>query len=230
MLYAVETPAAKLLWLSLFAVAMALVEAAIVVHLRTLYYPPGADGLVRPLFPLVLMGHRDLFLELGREAATVAMLLAVACLAERSAVRRFAAFVFLFGLWDLFYYAWLKIVLGWPSSMGEWDVLFLIPWPWFGPWITPAVIALLFTAWGGWILRGGREPRLGGLPLLFFLFGALAALAAFLLPGAGLLPGGEAAFDGWTPERFPWTLWSWGVLLMAGGLWAARGEAGAKER
>lgn len=207
--------AGTVFWLALFAIAMALVEATVVVHLRAIYHP----GDARVLFPLVLMSHRDLGLELGREAATVVMLLALAWITERSAGRRFAIFVYLFGMWDLFYYVWLKLVIDWPRSWLEWDVLFLIPWPWFGPWITPATIALLFALWGGRVLLSGKEPLFTGRALLLFLAGTAAALTAFLLPGAVLLPGGETAFDGYRPGAFPWGLWSGGMLLMAGGLW-----------
>ena len=136
---------------------MALVEAAIVVHLRHLYYPLDP----RQLFPLTLLSHADLALELGREVATVIMMAAVAVLAERGWARRFAAFVFVFGVWDLAYYGWLKLLLDWPRHWLEWDVLFLIPWPWFGPWLAAALIAALFTLWGGWVLADPRplEPR-----------------------------------------------------------------------
>ena len=87
-------------WLGLYAIAMALVEAAVVVHLRHVYYPD--DPLT--IFPLEPMSPADFALELGREAATIVMIAAVACLAERTWMRRFAAFVFVFGLWDGFYY------------------------------------------------------------------------------------------------------------------------------
>jgi hypothetical protein len=55
------------------------------------------------------MSHRDLFIELGREVTTVAMILAVALLAARAFTPVFAAFVYVFGLWDVFYYVWLKL-------------------------------------------------------------------------------------------------------------------------
>jgi hypothetical protein len=133
-----------LLWLTLFAIAMAYFEAALVVHLRHLYYP----GNPQAIFPLQLMSHADLAMELGRELATVVMIITVALLAVRDNGRRFAAFVFLFGIWDLFYYAWLKVLIDWPQSWLEWDVLYLVPWIWLGPWITAALIALLFYRMG----------------------------------------------------------------------------------
>jgi len=91
---------------------MALVEAAIVVHLRHAYYPENPLAL----FPLRLLSADDLALELAREFATLVMMFAVALLAARGFVHRFAAFVYVFGLWDLFYYIWLKVYLGWPYS------------------------------------------------------------------------------------------------------------------
>ena len=189
---------------------MALVEAALVVHLRHLYYP--GDPL--RIFPLALMRRDDLVLELARELATVIMLVVAARLAGTGA-RWFAGFVFAFGLWDLFYYAWLKVFLGWPVTWGEWDVLFLIPWPWFGPWLTPAAIALLFTAWGGWVLWRQVPVRWTRNRLLVFLAGCGLALAAFLAPAWPLLPGGEEAFAGFTPDAFAWGLYLPGVALMA---------------
>ena len=204
----------KLVWLALFAIAMAQVEASIVVHLRTIYYP--GDPL--QIFPLALMTHRDLAIELLRELATVVMIVSVAMLAVRGAMRRFAAFVYVFGLWDLFYYLWLKLMIGWPVSWLEWDVLFLIPWPWFGPWLAPALIALLFTLWGGRILLARTEARLVPWAGILFLLGTLLALGAFLWPAFVLLPGGEAAFAGYTPEHFLWGLFLTGLVLMTIGL------------
>lgn len=202
---------ALLLWLAAYAIAMALVEAAIVVHLRHAYYPENP----RALFPLRLLSADDLALELAREIATVVMMLAVAVLAARGIVHRVAAFVYVFGLWDLFYYVWLKLYLGWPSQWLEWDILFLIPWPWFGPWLAPALIALLFALWGGWVLARPRDLRLRRTDALLFAAGALLALAAFLAPAWPLLAGGATALHGWRPGTFVWPLYLVGLAVMA---------------
>jgi hypothetical protein len=193
---------------------MALVEAAVVIHLRGLYYPQ--DRLA--IFPLQLLSDADLWLELAREAATVVMLAAVAVLTEKGAVRVFAAFVYDFGLWDLFYYFWLKLFLGWPVSWSEWDVLFLIPWPWLGPWIAPAAIAVLFVGWGGAVLIDVRRRDFPRLSLALFVVGALAALTAFLQPGWALLAQGRDAWQGYMPGRFWWEVFATGYLSMAAGL------------
>ncbi|MGD8569444.1 MAG: hypothetical protein PVJ39_15265, partial [Gammaproteobacteria bacterium] len=49
--------------LALFAIAMAYVEAALVVHLRHLYYPDNPLAI----FPLHLLSRHDLAMELARE-------------------------------------------------------------------------------------------------------------------------------------------------------------------
>lgn len=193
---------------------MALAEAAVVIHLRGLYYPQ--DRLA--IFPLQLLSGADLWLELAREAATVVMLFAVAVLTEKGAVRVFAAFVYAFGLWDLCYYLWLKLFLGWPVSWSEWDVLFLIPWPWLGPWLAAAGIAALLVVWGGAVLIGARRRDFPRLSLVLVVGGALAALGAFLQPGWVLLAQGPDALQGYTPGRFWWEVFVVGYLSMAVGL------------
>ncbi|OGI48739.1 MAG: hypothetical protein A2151_01070 [Candidatus Muproteobacteria bacterium RBG_16_65_34] len=203
-----------LLWLTLFAAAMALTEAAIVIYLRALYYPENPLAI----FPLRLLDEAHLGLELAREAATMVMLLAVAWLSQAGFMRRFAAFLVLFGTWDIFYYVWLKLILGWPVEWLEWDVLFLIPWPWVGPWIAPVAIAVLFAAWGGFALASGRGYRADLSAAAWFCVGAALALGAFLAPAMPLIPKGAEAFRGWTPEGFPWALYAGGVLLMGVGL------------
>jgi hypothetical protein len=210
----------NIIWLAMFAVAMAYVESALVAHLRSLYYP----GNPSAIFPLHLLSHRDLAIEVVRELATVVMILSVALLAEKGLMRIFAAFVFAFGLWDIFYYVWLKVMIGWPTSWLAWDVLFLIPWPWFGPWICPALIALLFTLWGGWILLSSAENRLTRLSMILFLLGISLSLAAFLIPAAVLLPGGEEAFQGYQPADFSWWLFIPGYLLMSAGLFTVAAD------
>jgi hypothetical protein len=204
-----------LLWLTLYAIAMAQVEASVVVHLRSVYYP----GHPLALFPLSLLSQRDLGIELIREAATVVMIFTVALIAERGFTRVFAAFVYIFGMWDIFYYAWLKLMIGWPVDWFEWDILFLIPWPWFGPWITPVLIALLFVFWGIKVLTSPREYHISLLSGSIFFVGTLLALAAFLLPAYPLLAGGGDAFRNYRPQGFNWLLYGPGFLLMAYGLW-----------
>lgn len=202
--------------LTVYAVAMAFLESAVVVYMRQLYY---ADD-PRQIFPLKFLSAYDTAMELSREAATVIMILTVALLAERSSrTRTFAAFVFVFGVWDLFYYLWLKVLIDWPQSWLDWDVLFLIPSVWLSPWICPALIALMFVVWGFLTLRTADDRCLTMRSVMLFVAGAGLALMAFLQPAiAVLIEGGTAALSQYTPGRFWWWLFIPGYLLMICGL------------
>src|SRR5262249_40965853 len=90
---------------SAYAVAMAWVESAVVFYLRTLSNridPFQNDPL--PMVPGVAPT------ELVREAATLVMLATVGWLAGRTSRSRFGYFVIGFGVWDIFYYLFLKII------------------------------------------------------------------------------------------------------------------------
>ena len=202
--------------LSVYAVAMALLESAVVVYMRHLYY---ADNPLE-IFPLQFLNSYDTILELSREAATVIMILTVALLAENSSrTRSFAAFVFVFGVWDLFYYFWLKVLMGWPRSWLEWDVLFLIPSVWLGPWICPAMISLLFIAWGFWTLRSANNISFTPHSLTVFVTGVGLGLASFLQPAVAVfIDGGIAELSQYTPGSFWWWLFVPSYLLMTCGL------------
>lgn len=204
----------KILWLTLFAIAMANVEAAVVIYLRSVYYPDNPLAL----FPLSMLSSRDLLIELLREAATLVMIFSVAILAGKKLQRIFAAFLYVFGVWDIFYYAWLKVLIGWPASWLEWDLLFLIPWPWLAPWIAAALVAVLFVLRGGWTLWSKEETPLSPRSLAQFVVGSSVVLVTFLLPAWPLLSGGEAAFRRFQPTGFLWGAYLVGYLLMLIGL------------
>ncbi len=202
--------------LTLYAITMALLESAVVVYMRRLYYPDNPLNL----FPLQFLNSYDSLLEISREASTIAMILIVALLAERgSTTRRFAAFVYVFGVWDLFYYFWLKVLMDWPVSWLEWDVLFLIPILWLGPWICPAMIALLFVTWGFHALHSTKNISFTSRSLVVFICGAITGLIPFLQPAAAvMMEGGSEALSQYTPNGFWWWLFVPGFLLMTWGL------------
>jgi hypothetical protein len=139
----VHIPIRKLIWVSVFGIAFAFVESSVVAYLRALYYP---DGFT---FPLRVITQQHLAIELAREAATIVMLVAVGIIAGGKAWQKFGYFLLAFGVWDIFYYLWLKVILDWPASFMDWDILFLIPLPWIGPVIAPVLVAVLMTVCGG---------------------------------------------------------------------------------
>src|SRR3954469_12764737 len=140
-----DTSRERATWLAVFvfAIAMAWMEAATVYYLRLLtdrvepyqQQPLPMAGLLAPV-------------ELVREAATMVMLLAVGLMAARGWQKKLAYFLIAFGTWDIFYYMFLRVITGWPRSLFDWDVLFLLPLPWWGPVLSPVCIALLMIAWG----------------------------------------------------------------------------------
>lgn len=192
--------------LTAFALAMGVLEAVVVVYLRELYYPGGFR------FPIAPMPGRIALAELTREAATLVMLLAVAALAGSEAHGRFYAFAFVFGVWDLTYYAGLFSFLGWPSSIWTWDILFLIPVPWAAPVFYPALVSVLLIA-GYLVHEALRERGLCGLCLsagswLLASAGALAIVVSFCWHWRDVT-GGKV------PESFPGGLFAAGLLVAA---------------
>lgn len=143
----------KFLWLAIFGMAMAFVESAVVVYLRAIYYPDGFS------FPLKALTDYKILVEVFREVATIFMILSVACIAGRERWERFAQFMFIFGVWDIFYYVWLKVLIGWPASLFDWDILFLIPVPWIGPVIAPVSVSVLMLVFSISIIRSFHDGR-----------------------------------------------------------------------
>lgn len=195
---------------TLFGAAFGVIEGAVVVYLRALRYPDGFS------FPLREMPASLLAMELVREAATILLLLAAAVLAERRPMRRFAVFAYCFAVWDLVYYACLKVALDWPSSLLEWDVLFLIPVPWLGPVLAPVLVSACLIGAAVVILG---EPE-GGAPFsprprdwLVEIAAGTVILGTFLA-NTGTLARGEA------PTWFPW--WPFSLALAGGAAYFVR--------
>jgi hypothetical protein len=127
----------KIIWLSIFAIAMAFLEAAMVIYLRKLYYP---QGFAFPLNPFI--EPSILAIEWLREICTIVMLMSMALIAGKSFYQKFAYFLYSFAIWDIFYYVFLKLILNWPVSFLTWDLLFLIPLPWASPILAPVICSL----------------------------------------------------------------------------------------
>ncbi len=166
-----------ILILSLFSIAMAFLETTVVVYLRELYYPEGFD------FPLKMLDYNIGIIEFFREAATMLMILTVAMLTGKTLNQRFAAFIYIFAIWDIFYYIFLYVTLGWPSSLMTWDILFLIPTTWVGPVLAPVInsIMMIVLAWG--ILYAERKdlkPIVKKRDWLLLISGSLIVIVAYL--------------------------------------------------
>ena len=146
-------------------------EASVVVYLRNIGGPVrAAAGLsAQDLFPLLRLDHLPptlltlLRVELGREAATLIMLAAVAAVIAKNLRTWLGAFVLAFGVWDLAFYLWLRVLIGRPPSLLTWDLLFLLPVPWAAPVLAPAIVAATMSIFGARLLLvpGQRASKFG---------------------------------------------------------------------
>jgi len=130
----------NLLLLALFGIAMAHFEGVVVVYLRKALGMLDSESNKESLgkFPV-----RYLYIEMTREAATIIMLVVIACLVGSGWIERGIFFLWTFAFWDLFYYLSLYILIKWPPKLTTIDVLFLIPKPWIAPvWFPIGVSAL----------------------------------------------------------------------------------------
>lgn len=144
---------------AIFAIAFAFMEAAVVVYLRHLlgvnFTPPRIDkseilfltpGIAfwEPQTAVKIIADTALLnVERVREAATLVMLASVATLAGKLFWEKVAFFFLAFGIWDIFYYIFLKITIGWPKTFTDLDIFFLLPTPWVGPVLVPILISLM---------------------------------------------------------------------------------------
>jgi hypothetical protein len=208
--------------LLLFGTAFGYLEAAVVTYLRSLHEParqrfypgrPPAD-----LFPLLTLDQlhgsgpeqtQTLAVEIGREAATIIMLAAIALTIARNAGEWAAAFVIAFGIWDITFYIFLKVLLDWPASLFTWDILFLIPVPWVGPVLAPVLVSIVMIAAGVLHLRGqahGKPVRIGAAHWSGILLGATVIVISFAMDYAHIMQGG-------LPRQFNWWVFATGLAL-----------------
>jgi hypothetical protein len=213
----------KLPAVAAFALAMAYVEAAVVAYLRELY---GIEDLVRDV---PTRSDRLTGIEVGREAATILMLLAVGWIAGRRLQDRAGFFVFAFGLWDIGYYLWLALFEGWPRSPLDWDVLFLIPVPWWGPVLAPVLIAAVMCVGGAaavWGADRGVRWRLSWTNAAVAAAGIAIVLYTFTADALSALPDGATAIAEVRPSGFSWPLFTLGFVVMSWAglrvIWPAR--------
>jgi hypothetical protein len=193
----------KILLVFLFGIAFAYVEASVVAYLRTIYYPTGFH------FPLVMRYDRNLTIEFFREFATLVILFSSSALLSRKFWEGFGYFVIIFGVWDIFYYVWLKATIGWPATIFDPDVLFLIPMPWIGPVLSATLISLVMIIIGVDITRlfsRGYNVRPELIHWILVLVGSALILYSYMSDFG-------AAFFQKYPKPYNWFLLACGLIL-----------------
>jgi hypothetical protein len=191
----------------IFGIAFAYIEAAVVVYLRTIFHPSGFS------FPLTEFGlsplwKRLLLTETGREAATILIILTGSWLSGRTFHQRLAFFLTIFAIWDIFYYIWLKVLINWPASLMDWDILFLIPTVWAGPVAAPVIVSLIMLVFAVIILYRdcrGNPPKATLFDQLVFIFAAIFTIVSFCIAG---LHAAQPDFK----SHFYWSLFAVGPL------------------
>jgi hypothetical protein len=193
-----------------FAIAMAWVEAAGVFYIRAL-----VDRIdpyqANPLPMYGALGD----VELWRVAATQVMIATLAVLAGRTWRPRAGYAALAFGTWDIFYYVFLRLISGWPRALLDWDILFLLPLPWWGPVLAPVSIALVMIAWGTLATQSGDARTDARWAWALASVGIVLALAVFMIDTGRALPRGRDAVLQVLPTTFDWPLFSVALLLMA---------------
>jgi hypothetical protein len=193
-----------------FAIAMAWVEAASVLYIRAL-----VDRIepyqANPLPMNDALGN----VELWREAATLLMIAALGSLAGHTWRHRAGYAALAFGVWDIFYYVFLRLISGWPRTLLDWDILFLLPLPWWGPVLAPVSIALLMILWGTLTTQSDDAASDARWPWALGSVGIAVALGVFMIDAWRALPDGRDAVLQVLPTTFNWPLFSVALLLMA---------------
>jgi len=209
----------------LLALTFGYVESAVVVYLRVIYdpiraslYPEQPAGSLLPLITLEQLRENDpqhvrrLGIELGREVATMVMLVTIASLATRRRGEWIAMFMICFGVWDIGYYVGLKAMIGFPDSLLTWDILFLIPVPWLGPVLAPVIVSLSMIGAGMVLLhQTERVWDSGGLQARWFHWAAIVAGGLVII--ISFCWDYQRTTAGLMPERYRWSILAAGEVI-----------------
>jgi len=193
----------KIFYSSLFAISMAYIESAVVVYLRQFLAPNGFQ------FPMIEIPARILITEVGREVATILLLFAYAKSVGRNSREVMAYFMLNFGIWDIWYYVWLKALLNWPATLLDWDILFLIPLPWIGPVLAPVLVALSLVLAGYIILRYETQND----PIRFKLTDWILEIVSGIIIILSFLIPNDFRITIALPESYPWWLFLVGLVF-----------------
>lgn len=199
----------KIIGLSLFAIAFGYLEADVVVYLRHLYYKD-----VVSLFPLRIMDSQILTFEMLREFSTLVIITSLSYISARKRRELPYIWMFTFGVWDIFYYVFLFLMIGWPPSVLSFDILFLIPYIWLSPVICPILISLTLISGSLYNLMKGTGGK-GKINILSGVTGGGLILWSFLsIPTKLIIRNGKEIFSTYVPEQFPWQFFIPGLFLI----------------
>ena len=194
-------------WSTIFAISMGFFESAMVIYLRTIAYPGGFS------FPLHPLSSNLATTEILREVFSLIMLFSVACLLGKRGMERFAWFIYNVAIWDIFYYIFLNLLIGWPDSIFTTDLLFMIPVIWAGPVYAPVLLSLLMIFLAVPIIRFSLRIRYIHFrfkEILFLSLGSVICILSFTLDSIRF-SGGIIKFE---PGPFNWIVFGIGSIMI----------------
>ncbi len=216
----------RLTFLIIFGIAMGFLEATVVEYLRQLYYPEGFA------FPLTFMALERISLEYLREISTVVMLVSIGIVVGNTFYERLAYFLFCFGIWDIFYYVWLKVLLNWPTSLLTWDILFLIPVVWVGPILAPVICSITMILIAGCILffhQKSYSIKINLFEWILLFIGAFIIFSTFIWDYTNIIvrggfisrlmtlttdPDFQREISSYIPTSYKWPFFALGEMLV----------------
>ncbi len=151
----IEVSRKSLIILIIFGIGFGFVEAAGIIFLRgASNFLPGKQNLKIELMNLGIENDGQALLvkmmpsklykvEFIREIATMMMLISISIAAGKTWNERFMYFFWIFAIWDISYYLFLRVIIGWPDSLLSYDFLFLVPIPWYGQVWYPILVSTL---------------------------------------------------------------------------------------
>ena len=195
----------------IFSIALGYFEASVVVYLREIFYP---DGFRFPLqlFTIDPLFKRLCFTEIGREAASLILIVTAAWLFGNNRRQKLAYFLIIFSVWDIFYYVWLKVLLDWPATIVDWDILFLIPMTWASPVLAPVLCSIMMFLFAIVILYRdytGKSFNTSYLDVSGYFISGLIIIVSFCIPGPHIAKDDYSRF-------FYWPLFGSGLFISIG--------------
>ena len=212
----------KIIWLTLFSIGFGLMECVLVLYGRGIYFTDGFN------FPIPMLDDIHFTSELFRELSTMIMLVSIAILSGKTNYEKFGWFLFCFGIWDIFYYIFLKAFINWPESLLTWDILFLIPTVWTGPVLAPVLSSIIMITIGLILAYYNQKSIvfINKKEWLFLSSGGFITFISytwdymkFLLNHFSILelikkPKPLKVYDNYVPEKYLWWQFCLGTILI----------------
>ncbi|MDX2151067.1 MAG: hypothetical protein SFV54_10050 [Bryobacteraceae bacterium] len=210
--------------LILFGIPFGYLQATIASYIRSAYVtaheryhgPAVAQAGVFPLLTIQQLSEAGvihlLAIEIGREAMSLGMIGAAAFTAGRTYRESVAAFAVGFGIWQIAFYAFLNLLTGWPQSLLDWDLLFLIPAPWTAPILAPLLLSLALIWCGVHFIQREWSP----IPIRIRVKDRRLLMASGVVVALAFLSQAANAASGQAPGGFLWPLLAAGLALGVG--------------